>query len=76
MRRGNGWYVSFLEADCKTVLRKKLAFAQPEKIFDLAKRGGAEFGECVRADLQRGIEIGRGGIWLNLTTEQYRKLTQ
>ena len=76
MRRGNAWCISFLEADCKTVLRRKLAFAQPEKIFDLAKRGGAEFGECVRIDLQRGMEKGRGGIWLDLTIEQYRKLKQ
>ena len=74
MRRHDIWHVSFLEADCKTSLPRKLGFSTPERIFHLAERGGAEFGECVRADMQRGIETGRGTIWLNLAADQYRKL--
>ena len=55
-----GWRVSFLEADCKTSLRKKLVFAFPEKIIDLAKRGGADFTSASRADIDYAINIGRG----------------
>ena len=37
-----GWRVSFLEEDCKTVLRRHLVFQDEAKILDMAMRGGAE----------------------------------
>lgn len=70
----DAWQISFLEADCRTSLRKKLRFAIPEKIFDMARRGGADLTSASRCDLELGISIGRGGIWLNLTLDQYTKL--
>jgi hypothetical protein len=36
-----GWYCQFLEADCKTSLPKKLNFKNPDKIVEIAERGGA-----------------------------------
>jgi hypothetical protein len=68
------WYCQFLEADCRTPLPRKLTFQDPAKIIELAKRGGV--GEKLedRQSLEHAIETGRGGIWLELTEEQYRKL--
>jgi hypothetical protein len=68
------WLISFLEADCKTSLPVKLNFAIPEKVFDMARRGGADMTSASRADLENAISKGRGGVWLNLTPEQYAKL--
>jgi hypothetical protein len=70
-----GWHVSFLEEDLKTSLRKHLTFADPKKIIELAERGGAKMTSEDRAMIAHGIENGRGGIWLQLTDEQYRKLS-
>ena len=39
-KRG-GWQVQFLGADLKTPLPRKLTFAEPDKIWELAKRGEA-----------------------------------
>ena len=68
------WYCQFLEADCKTSLPKKLNFKNPGKIVELAERGGAALDLEARQAIDHAIRIGRGGVWLELTDEQYRKL--
>ena len=70
----NGWHVQFLESDLKTPLRKRLNFATEQKILGLAERGKADMNLESRAAIQHGIEIGRGGFYLNLTAEQYATL--
>jgi hypothetical protein len=35
----DGWYCQFLEADLKTPLPRKVTFATPEKVVELAERG-------------------------------------
>ncbi len=70
----DGWRVTFLEADCRTSLPRRLMFATEEKIIDAAKRGGAEFTSATRCDLEHAIQNGRGGVWLNLTRGQYARL--
>jgi hypothetical protein len=74
MLAGGAWHVAFLEAVCKTSLRRKLSFAIPEKILDMARRGGAELTSATRCDLETAIRTGRGGVWLNLTPDQYARL--
>jgi hypothetical protein len=69
-----GWYCSFLEEDLKTALPKKLAVATQEKILELAERGGASLSAEEHRAMRHAFETGRGGVWLNLTEEQYRKL--
>ena len=69
-----GWMCQFLEADVRTPLRKKLIFQDPQKIVEMAKKGGADFMSEDRQALEYGINLGRGSLWLNLTEEQYRKL--
>jgi hypothetical protein len=72
-KRG-GWEVQFLEADLKTPLPRKLTFADPEKIRELARRGGSWRDSDSRQMLEHDIENGRGGIYLRLTPEQHATL--
>jgi hypothetical protein len=70
----NGWYCQFLEQDLKTPAGKPLTLSSPEKILEMARRGGAEMKlEDIQA-IEYGISTGRGSLWLNLTQEQYKRL--
>jgi len=69
-----GWTCQFLETDLQTVLPRRLSFADVEKVRELVKRGGGLPDLESAAALEHGIEIGRGGVWLNLTSPQYVKL--
>jgi hypothetical protein len=69
-----GWQVSFLEPDLRTSLPRKLTFSDPDKIRELARRGEAWGTSEARQMLEHGIETGRGGVYLRLTPEQYRRL--
>jgi hypothetical protein len=64
----------FLEADLKTPLPRKLTFTDPEKIRELARREEAWGTSEARQMLEYAIDVGRGGIYLRLTPEQYAKL--
>ena len=70
----NGWHCQFLEEDLKTPLPRRITFGSHEKIREMAKRGGATMNLDTLHALDHAIEIGRGGVWLELTEEQYRKL--
>ena len=69
-----GWHVAFLEADCKTSLRRKLVFHEPAKVMELAMRGGADRTSADKQAIEYAFTVGRGSVWLNLTQEQYWKL--
>jgi hypothetical protein len=69
-----GWTCQFLEPDLQTALPRRLNFAEVEKVRELAKRGGGLTDLESAAALDHGIEMGRGGVWLSLTPEQYAKL--
>jgi hypothetical protein len=71
-----GWQVQFFEADLKTPLPMKLTFTDAEKIRELARRGEAWGDLESRQMLEHTIEMGRGGVYLRLTPEQYAKLRQ
>jgi hypothetical protein len=68
------WQAQFLEADVKTPLPRKRQFSDPEKIREIARRGEARGDSESRQLLEHAIDVGRGGLYLNLTPEQYRKL--
>jgi hypothetical protein len=72
----DGWHCQFLEQDLKTPLPKRLRFNNQEKLREIAERGGCNMNLEARQSLDHGIEIGRGGIWLEISEEQYRRLTQ
>jgi hypothetical protein len=69
-----GWYVQFLEQDLQTPLPRKFNFKDPEKIREIARRGEALGTQEAKQMLEHAIETGRGGVYLRLTPEQYRKL--
>ena len=66
------WHCQFLEEDVQTPLPLMLHIKDPNKIFDLAERGGYNLNFEGRQAIQHAIEKGRGGIWLELTPEQYQ----
>lgn len=70
-----GWRVTFLEADLKRTLPRSLTFADPDKIRQLARRGEAIGTSEGKLMLDDAIAHGGGGVFLNLTPEQYKKLT-
>jgi hypothetical protein len=70
----DGWFCQFLEEDLKTPVGKRLHFTSDAKVRDIAERGGCNMNLEARQGLDHGIEIGRGGIWLELTEDQYRRL--
>jgi hypothetical protein len=69
-----GWHCQFLEEDLKTSLPRKVTLDSPAKLIEMAKRGGSNLNLETRQALDHGIEIGRGGVWLELTEEQYARL--
>ena len=70
----DGWWITFLEADCKTSVGRRLTFSEPDKIIELAKRGGVTLDLATRQGIEHGISMGRGSVWLFLTPEQYARL--
>jgi hypothetical protein len=75
-RNVQGYRVSFLEADAQTPLPLKLRFRHPKKLRALAKACGATVDADEWARVEREIEKGRGGVFLSLSEDQYRKLTR
>jgi hypothetical protein len=69
-----GWHCQFLEEDLKTPLPRKLRFASSDKIFELVERAGGFPDQESRLAFNHAIEIGRGGVFLSLSEEQYIKL--
>ena len=51
-----------------------MLFADDQKIWEMAKRGGFTLNTAGRQELHEEIRKGKGGIWLELTREQYAKL--
>jgi len=70
----DGWYCQFLEADLKTPLPRKFTFASVDKIRELVERGGGLKKTEERQAFEYALTIGRGGVDLSLTEDQYRKL--
>lgn len=53
---------------------RKLNLVRQERLFEIAERGGYRLKLEGRQAMQRAIDMDRGGIWLDLTEDQYRKL--
>lgn len=70
----SGWLCQFVEEDLKTPLPRSLTVAGEQKIWEMTKRGGFTLNIAGRRELEGTIRKGSGGIWLELTAEQYAKL--
>jgi hypothetical protein len=68
------WFCQFLEADLKTSLPRKVTLRDEKKLFEMVERGGVHLSPAERFSIQKAMEAGRGGIWLELSEEQYAKL--
>jgi hypothetical protein len=68
------WHCQFLEDDLKTPLPRQLSFSDPAKIYEMAERARSLVNLESKQALDHAIRDGRGGIYLQLTEEQYRKL--
>jgi len=64
----------FLEEDLKTSLPRRLHFKDAEKIRTIVEKVGNFANLQDRQALDYGLAIGRGGVWLQLTEEQYQRL--
>jgi hypothetical protein len=67
-----GGQASFLEDDATTP--PSAVSPSPTRHPELALRGGALATSQVRQMLEYGFENRRGGMWLNLTPDQYGRL--
>lgn len=73
---GDCWCCQFIEDDLKTPLPRVLRFRSPDKIREMANRGGCGSNLETLQGLEHAITLGRGGVWLELSEEQYRKLKE
>ena len=69
-----GWMCQFLEEDLKTPLPRRFHFRDAGKIRAIVEKVGNFANLQDRQALDYGLEIGRGGVWLQLTQEQYDRL--
>ena len=68
------WMCQFLEEDLKTPLPGRLHFKSAEKVRAIVDKVGNFANLQDRQALDYGLETGRGGVWLQLTDEQYMRL--
>lgn len=66
-----GWSLQFLEEDLNTSLRRKFTSRTSRRSVE---RGSTERTLADHQALEHGIFIGRGGMWLQLTPEQYGRM--
>lgn len=71
--RYQGWICEFTEESIPVPIHR-LTVASAEKVREMAERGGALSNLESRQMLEYGIESGRGGVTLKLTTEQLASL--
>ena len=65
-----GRHCRFPEEDLRTSLPRKVTLDCPENLIEMAERGGSNLNLEERQALNRGLETGRGGIWLGLNCSQ------
>lgn len=70
------WMCQFLEEDLKTPLPGRLHFKSADKVRAIVDKVGNFANLQDRQALDYGLGIGRGGVWLQLTDEQYLRLKQ
>jgi hypothetical protein len=73
LNRGR-WQLQFFEKDMQTTLARSGSLSTAEAVIALADRGGGLSNLEYRKALGLAIANRRGGIFLSLTTDQYRQL--
>jgi hypothetical protein len=73
-RRCFGWHCRFTEKGQREPLPRRISLSNSQGIVEIARRGNGLTNDEDRRWLNCAIEVGRGGIWLRLSEEQYLKL--
>ena len=69
----HGWHCRFFTERWQ-LLPKRLIFRNEASIREIARRGDGLIDDAVREALDRSIKIGKGGIMLRLTDEQFQEI--
>lgn len=72
--RKEGWEVIFYDSGTQQRLPVKLNLEDPQKLHDLGQRGQGLRDLAAKQALESAISNGRGGMFLKLTDEQYKRL--
>lgn len=72
--RRSGWHVVFFDSYSQRRLGRELLLQDDERVYELAERGHALRDLADKQALEAAIRGGKGGLFLRLTNEQYRKL--
>jgi len=70
----DGWVVQFLEPDMKTPVGRIRRLCDVSKVRELIDRTPTKLDLAAKQALEQAISIRRGGMFLELTGDQYRKL--
>jgi hypothetical protein len=68
-----GWHCQFYSERWQP-LPKRLKFRKGASVIETAARGNGLIEDGVRAALERSLKIGRGGLMLRLSDEQFRAI--
>lgn len=68
------WVVSFLEADLRTPIGRIRKFGSADKLRELIARTPTRFDLAGKQALEVAFSGGRGGVYLELSQDQYQKL--
>jgi hypothetical protein len=72
-RRFSGWHCSFRN-EARKKLPRELTFKHAETLVELVRRGNGLIDKWDQEGFELDLVIGRGGVWLRLSDEQYRAL--
>jgi hypothetical protein len=72
-RECHGWHCGF-RTESRKKLPKDFTFRTAATIRELAKRGRGLVDKWDRDGFELSLEMGKGGIWLRLSDDQYRAL--
>ena len=72
-RECHGWHCGF-RTESRKKLPKDFTFGTAATIRELAKRGRGLVDKWDRDGFELSLEMGKGGIWLRLSDDQYRAL--
>jgi hypothetical protein len=70
--RREEWTVELLNDDLRGSVGRLRGFATDDKILEMIARTPTKLDLAAKASLENGIRNGRGGLYLELTEEQYR----
>jgi hypothetical protein len=72
-RHRHGWHCAFT-TETRKKLPKEFTFNRSSTVRELASRGNGLIDKWDSEGFELGLDIGKGGIWLRLTDEQYLAL--